>query len=327
MATIRPNLTANIDTSSFERYLGRLEQEAFLLPDTVTSRAQVAAQIEMQRREQEAWWEPNLGTSAITGPNYTATQVGMQQDAFLLSMHQEANRLSTMRTYQPYTYTPPARNTRNELTNQYQILNDWPIRDELNRAWTTPVRELAGTSSPFRHDLVLYRRRDSATPNPRLQRKTITYRNLYFDNMLHKYKDLHIIFPRHSAPNNHHLNLNFRKESYGNQDLYINDYIALQFIAIIKQEIIGEVLEIHLCKIYPVGNDRNEKLKRLFLRHMGFNCIRYDNKLKILFRDGTSILLPKDKHYRFDNQSSSGYTNGNSKIGTLLIKANSGTKF
>jgi len=64
---------------------------------------------------------------------------------------------------------------------------------------------------------------------------------------------------------------------------------------------------VHLAEILPSGTigtrNRVEKLKRLFLRHMGFNCARYSNKLRILYPDGTSILIKPTEYYKFKNYS------------------------
>lgn len=305
MATLRPNLIQAIDHIG-DRY--RMESER------LNRELMVGTLISPQ----------HLNTSATTmgmGPNYTAAQIGAQQDAFMLAMHQAGPR------HQPYTWIPPTRNNRNDPQMMMDMLNmPRPSYTDINMTWDTPAPIRRFTPSPLpRNDLpILYKRMDSAMPSPRRQRKTRMYKDIYFNNMLRAYGDLHITFPYHNHHN--HLCLSFRRESEFIQSLYIDEYMALQFISIRKQEIVGDTMEIHLCKICSVGNDRNEKLKRLFLRHMGFNCTRYDNKLRILFKDNTRIILPKDKEYKLHNQSPDGYTNNNSKIGTLLIKANPWTK-
>ena len=63
--------------------------------------------------------------------------------------------------------------------------------------------------------------------------------------------------------------------------------------------------EIHLVEILESPSREREKLKRLFLRHMGFNCVRDKENLKIEYSGGQVVNIPFGQGLSFRNEQGS----------------------
>lgn len=201
---------------------------------------------------------------------------------------------------------------------------------------------------------LLYMRGDCPRLTHFRTKRTNMYREFYRTEVALHFDDLHLTFPLPSEDNTYRtlpltrmetniigeildlesplqsrreLIFSFNKVGNDKQILCIAGIPALVFVAIngfIPSR--GETQEIHLYKILPVNNSGYEKLKRLFLRHMGFNCIRHKNMLKIKFRSDEVIIKPKEE-YTFINkfvdtfgEATNIRTNGFTKISVTARK-------
>lgn len=53
--------------------------------------------------------------------------------------------------------------------------------------------------------------------------------------------------------------------------------------------------EIHLHTVHKFWNDYSENIKRLTLRHLGFEAVRYNGKTKITFNTNNSLIMKKNE--------------------------------
>jgi hypothetical protein len=56
---------------------------------------------------------------------------------------------------------------------------------------------------------------------------------------------------------------------------------------------------ISITEILPTNHPRTEKLKRLFMRHLGFNCTRWGKNIRIKYPSGDWITFPMAEGFMF----------------------------
>jgi hypothetical protein len=193
-----------------------------------------------------------------------------------------------------------------------------PRRDR--PVYRTPRDPLANIQGKYQ---VLFIKDEGGKINHASQTRTRRFREVFRRAMMQDFRELHTIFPMNSmvydlpsiptlddlddlslSPVRHRTpSFSFERLNGWSQLLHVNRNPALIFVAIANSiPHLGETLEIHLKEILATNNANDEKLKRLFLRHMGFHCIRERNMLKI--SSGKEVVFLKRKqNYKFSNQT------------------------
>jgi hypothetical protein len=105
----------------------------------------------------------------------------------------------------------------------------------------------------------------------------------------------------------------FGKSSETIQVLFIHKVPALILVSIMEPISKGDVRSVYLQKILPTKNQRLEKLKRLFLRHLNIECIRNGNKLKLCCGE-----FPANETITIFESGAS--PNQHFRIGSILLK-------
>jgi len=214
--------------------------------------------------------------------------------------------------------------------------------------WTIPPEARS-------RNIILWSRNDAKTSRHPRARTNLIHSSKVKHNVLNNFNTLHEEYPRRSylrpiggmhRPNDpvelttfvHDTVFVFERGHQGTQHLYIMGQPALTLMSVyLPYHPSGDVLEYHLAEIRSTSTPRSEKYKRLFLRHLGFDCTLYRGKLSILIPGMDRLIIENGKGYRFALPTSiptdpfdRGYmvsttmatmaTNSASRIGTILLK-------
>ena len=250
------------------------------------------------------------GMASTTASQANATSIAttsyIQEIHRAFSIPQEARHLYS-------TIQPSTPGLSQDIFGDFSVSS----RDILNQQFSR--------STPRDRYTVLYLKEDGGRIPRRHNTRTIRYRELYRKAMTQEFEDLHLIFPTPdrdtvmvrttaydadplidiedaSLTSRRALTFSFDSPNILDKVLRIRNTPALVFTSITNTILgLGEVREVHLHKILPVKTNEEEKLKRLFLRHMGFHCIRHKNKMELGTRKGAQIVDPQ-KGFTFKNQ-------------------------
>lgn len=148
-----------------------------------------------------------------------------------------------------------------------------------------------------------------------VNRRNRLYQAFFQQSVIVDFENLHTRFPRVTVTGSSLL-------SFGK--LLLDDKIVVLYAGEVPLlELRSETKEDHtyrnkrsifLHRIYKYQGYRWENMKRLFLRHLGFKCIRYNGKTKIYFSESNVITLKKNEDTILRDYSGKG-----TLVGSVLI--------